>query len=53
MSSATEAELVGLFENFQKVASMQTALAEMGHPQPPTPVATDNIVSNIIVNGTF
>ena len=27
-------------------------LTEMGHPQPPTPVATDNTAANIIVDGT-
>ena len=53
MVSTMEAELGVLFENFQKEISIITALVEMGHPQPPTPVATDNIVSNIIVNGTF
>ena len=31
---------------------MRTALAEMGHQQPPTLVATDNIATNSIVNGT-
>ena len=42
MASATEAELGGLFENCQKATSMRTALSEMGHQQPPTPVETDN-----------
>ena len=50
MASATEAELGGLFENCQKSTSMQTALADMGHQQPPTPVATDNTEENRIVN---
>ena len=31
---------------------MWDALAEMGRPQPPTPVATDNTAANRIVNGT-
>ena len=30
---------------------MQTALAEMDHKQPPTPVATDNTAADSIVNG--
>ena len=42
----TEAELRGLFENSQKATSMQTALTEMGHSQPPKPVATKNIAVN-------
>ena len=50
MASATEAELRGVFEIYQKSTSMRTALAEMGHLQPPTPVATDNTAANIIVN---
>ena len=29
---------------------MWDALAEMGRPQPPTPVATDNTAENSIVN---
>ena len=52
MASSTEAELGGLFENDQKATSMRMALSEMGHQQPPILVATDNIASNIIVNGT-
>ena len=51
-ASATEAELGGLFENFQKATSMQISLAEMGHPQPPTTVATDKKSVNRTVNGT-
>ena len=38
MVSSMEAELGGLFENFQKATSMRTALSEMGHPQPPKQV---------------
>ena len=51
MSSANEAELRGLFENCQKAKSMRTALSEMVHLQPPTPVATYNIAVKIIMNG--
>ena len=51
MESATESELGGLFENFQKKTSTRTALAEMGHQQSPTPLPTDNTMANSIVNG--
>ena len=51
MASSKGTELRGLFENFQKATFMRTALAEMGHQQPPTPVETDNTASNSIVNG--
>ena len=41
MVSATEVESGGLFGNFQRVESTRTALAEMVHPKPPTPVETE------------
>ena len=52
MASATEAELGGLFESYHKVTYMRTSLAKTVHPQPLTPVATENASTNIIVNGT-
>ena len=52
MASSMEAELGGLFENFQKATSTRMALVEMGHPQAPTPMANYNAAANIIVNGT-
>ena len=52
MASATESELGGLFENYQKATSMGTILAEIVCQQPATPVETDNTAANIIVNGT-
>ena len=42
MASATEAEIGAVFKNCQDYLSMRTALQEMGHPQPPTPVEVDN-----------
>ena len=50
--SSTEAELGGLFENCQKTTYVLTALVDMGHQQPPTPLATGNTAANIIVNET-
>ena len=32
---------------------MRTTLAELGHPQPPTPIRTDNSTANGIVNSTI
>ena len=52
MASASEVELGGLFENYQKATSTSTALEEVGHQEPPTPAGRDNIVANSIVNGT-
>ena len=31
---------------------MSTTLEELGHPQPPTPIKTDNTTANGIINGT-
>ena len=42
MSSAGEAELGALFYNCKDAVMLRTALEEMGHPQPPTPIQTDN-----------
>ena len=52
MSSATEAETAGLFHNAQEGAMLRTILTEMGHPQPPTPIQTDNQVAHGIANDT-
>jgi hypothetical protein len=52
MASAAEAELAGLFHNAHDAASLRTALIEMGHPQPATPIQTDNLTAAGIVNGT-
>jgi hypothetical protein len=42
MSSAAEAELGALFINAKTAISMRHTLKELGHPQPPTPMQTDN-----------
>ena len=42
MSSVAEAELGGLFINAKTAVAMQKTLENMGHPQPPTPIQTDN-----------
>jgi hypothetical protein len=42
MSSAAEAECGALFNNTKEAVPLRTSLAEMGHPQPPTPVNVDN-----------
>ena len=52
MASATEAELGGLLENYQKAPSMQTNLKEIGQSQPPTTAVTYNTSENRIMNGT-
>jgi hypothetical protein len=42
ISSAAEAELGALFINAQTAVSMQCTLEELGHPQPRTPIQTNN-----------
>jgi hypothetical protein len=42
LSSAIEAELGALFHNGKEACPLRIALEEMGHPQPATPMATDN-----------
>jgi hypothetical protein len=52
LASAMEAEMGGLFKNCQKGAELRTTAIEMKHPQPPTPVATDNSAAESVLNGT-
>jgi hypothetical protein len=42
MSSAAEAEIGALYLNAKEATVIRTTLAEMGHPQPATPMETDN-----------
>lgn len=42
VSSVDEAETGGVYFNAQRAIPICIALEEMGHPQPPTPVKTDN-----------
>ena len=52
VTSAAEAELGGLFVNGKEAVVLRQTLTEMGHPQPPTPMITDNITADGIVNET-
>ena len=49
VSSAAEAELGGVFTNATRACGMRTALEEMGHPQPATPICTDNTTAHDLV----
>ncbi len=42
LSSAAEAESGALFHNGKEACPLRIALDKKGHPQPPTPMATDN-----------
>jgi hypothetical protein len=50
MSSVAEAELGGLFINAKTAVPIRRTLEELGHPQPPTPVQTDNSTACGVVN---
>jgi len=51
-SAASEAELAGLFHNGKDAVSERITLEELGHPQPPTPMQTDNSAASGIANDT-
>ena len=53
MTSASEAEVAGLFYNCKTAIPMRIALEEMGHPQPKTPVITDNTTAQGLVTNTM
>ena len=53
MTSATEAETGALFYNRQEAIPLLRALEEMGHPQPGTPIQTDNFTAYRIVNSSI
>jgi hypothetical protein len=50
MSSAAEAEIGELYINAQKGVEERNILEEIGHMQPPTPVQTDNLTADSIIN---
>jgi hypothetical protein len=49
MSSAAEAELGALFINAKTAVSMRQTLIELGHPQPRTPMQTDNATAHALL----
>jgi hypothetical protein len=52
VASATEAELAALYYNAREACTVRTILTEMGHPQPPTPIQTDNEVAVGLAHNT-
>jgi hypothetical protein len=53
LSSATAAETGALFHNAKDAAPFRITLLELGHPQGPTPVQTDNVCASGIINDTI
>jgi hypothetical protein len=52
-SSASEAEIGGLFINVKVAIPIRQTLIEMGHPQPPTPMQTDNSTAHTLISNKF
>lgn len=52
MASAGEAQVGATFLNSQQACALRATLEEMGYPQPPTPLTTDNNVVQVILKGT-
>ena len=52
LSSAAEAELGALFRNGKEVCPLRIAQEDLGHPQPATPMATDNDIASGIATDT-
>eukprot|EP00980_Cylindrotheca_fusiformis_P029377 scaffold23458_cov114-Cylindrotheca_fusiformis.AAC.1 len=53
LSSAAEAELAGLFVNGKDSVPERITLEELGHPQGPTPIVTDNATAAGIANDSI
>jgi hypothetical protein len=53
MSSAAEADIGTVFINAKEGAFLRTTLQELEHPQPPTPMETDNTTATGFSNGTI
>ena len=53
MSSAAEAEKIGIFHNAMVAVPIRTALTELNHPQPPATIRTDNSTSQGILTSTI
>ena len=53
MSSAAESEVGAIFMNARDILPLRMTCEELGHPQPATPIRTDNNTADGIINGTF
>ena len=53
MSLAAESEVADLFMNVQHAVLIRLTLKDTGHPQPPTPIRTDNLTGQGILSGVY
>ena len=51
MTSATEAELAAIYIMAREAVYIRIILEELGHKQPPTPLQTDNSMTDVVCNG--
>ena len=52
LSSTAEAKLAALFHNGKEAYAIRNILAKLSHPQPSTPIVTDNSTASGIANDT-
>ena len=50
VASAAEAEIAGIFHNAQVALEIICILEVLNHPQPPTPIKTDNSTANSFIH---
>ena len=53
MSSAAEAEVGALYMNAREILPLRVTCEELGHPQPATPMRTDNTTAEGILNKKY
>ena len=53
VASAAESEIFGFFHNAQTVVTIRFLLISLGHPQPPTPLVTDNSTAHGFVHNNI
>jgi hypothetical protein len=51
MPSATKVDLAGLYIMASEAVYIRIILEEMGHTHPPTPLQTDNLMAEAVING--
>lgn len=53
VASSAEAETAGLFHNSQVALPIHYMLTQLSHPQPKTPMKTDNLMSNKFIHNNI
>ena len=53
VSSAAETETAGVFYNAETAIPIRHMLKQLGYPQPPTPIKTDNSTANGFIHNNI